>query len=245
MKLEQPENVSEEQLSIDVREIEPLLQAPSMELKPWPEAMIPLKQRDGTEKYLYIRQAKTEDFRPMLQLMKKVMDIGKDFYDIVGARVYAEILGEYRKRLKDPFTLVGLIDGELAGFANGRFKNENIAISLHTMTFARRGRIGWAMYYAKTYYALEIAGANEWWSTFESYNGWRMAGLEMAQPSYPWPENQHELGGAQIYYVTRKYWNSTVRSFCKQMLGNDLNFTVSDDVRKANLNFRVPDVLNL
>ena len=87
------------------------------------------------------------------------------------------------------------------------------------MTFARRGRIGWAMYYAKTYYALEIAGANEWWSTFESYNGWRMAGLEMAQPSYPWPEYQHELGGARVFYVTKKYWDSSVKTFCKQMIG--------------------------
>jgi hypothetical protein len=245
MRLDPPEKVSEEQLTIDVREIEPLLQAPPMNLKPWPEAMIPLRQRDGSEKMLYIRQARSEDVQPMLTFMKKVMEVEKDFYDIVGARVYAEILGEYRKRLKDPFTLVGLIDGELAGFANGRFMNENLAISLHTMTFARRGRIGWAMYYAKTYYALEIAGANEWWSTFESYNGWRMAGLEMAQPSYPWPEYQHELGGARVFYVTKKYWDSSVKGFCKQMLGNDLNFKVTDEVRKANANFRCPETPNL
>jgi hypothetical protein len=241
MKLEPPEKVSEEQLTIDVREIEPLLQAPAMDLKPWPEAMIPLKARDGSEKILYIRQMKSSDVLPLLDFMTKVMEVEKDFYDIVGARVYAEILGEYRKRLKDPFTLIGLIDGQLAGFANGRFKDESLAYSLHTMTFARRGRIGWAMYYAKTYYALEIAGANEWWSTFESYNGWRMAGLEMAQPSYPWPEYQHELGGARVFYVTKKYWDSSVKNFCKQMLGNDLNFKVTDEVRKANENFRCPD----
>ena len=53
MRLEPPEKVSEEQLTIDVREIEPLLQAPAMDLKPWPEAMITLK--DGSEKILYIR----------------------------------------------------------------------------------------------------------------------------------------------------------------------------------------------
>jgi len=27
--------------------------------------------------------------------------------------------GWYRKRLKDPYTLLGLIDGEWVGFANG------------------------------------------------------------------------------------------------------------------------------
>lgn len=237
MRLEPPEKVSEEKLTIDVREIEPLLQAPAMELKPWPEAMITLK--DG--RILYIRQMLKTDVGPLLEYMKKVMDVDKDFYDIVGARVYAEILGEYRCRLKDPFTLIGTIDGQLAGFANGRVMNEDISISLHTMTFARRGRIGYAMYYAKTYYALEVLGAREWWSTFESYNGWRMAGLEMAQPTYPWPEYQHELGGARVYYVTKKYWDSSVKAFSRQMIGNDLDFNVTDEIRKANENFHVPD----
>ena len=241
MRLEPPEMVSEEKMTIDVREIEPLLQAPPMDLKPWPEAMITLK--DG--RILYIRQMQSTDVKPLLEYMKKVMEVEKDFYDIVGARVYAEILGEYRARLKDPFTLLGTIDGQLAGFANGRMMNEDISISLHTMTFARRGRIGYAMYYAKTYYALEVLGANEWWSTFESYNGWRMAGLEMAQPTYPWPEYQHELGGARVYYVTKKYWNSTVKNFAKQMIGSDLVFAVPDSVKKANENFRVPDEIVL
>lgn len=237
MKLELPTNVSQETMTIDVREIEPLLQAPPMDLKPWPEAMITLK--DG--RTLYIRSAKEEEAPLMLEYMKKYLDVDRDFYDIVGVRVYAEILGWIRKRLKDPFTLVGLIDGEMVGFANGRVMNEDIAISLHTMALARRGRVGWAMYYAKTYYALEILGCNEWWSTFESYNGWRMAGLEMAQPSYPWPEYQHELGGARIYYVTRKYWDTAVKDFARQMIGADLVFDVPAEVKQANANFRMPE----
>jgi hypothetical protein len=49
------------------------------------------------------------------------MEVDRDFYDIVGARVYAEILGWARKRLKDPFHLIGLIDVCWAGLANGRF----------------------------------------------------------------------------------------------------------------------------
>ena len=241
MRLDPPERVTEELLTINVREIEPLLQAPSMDIKPWPEAMITLK--DG--RILYLREMQDGDVKPLLDYMKKVMDVDKDFYDIVGARVYAEILGQHRLRLKDPFTLIGTIDGQLAGFANGRMMSEDIAVSLHTMTFARRGRIGWAMYYAKTFYALELLGAQEWWSTFESYNGWRMAGLEMAQPCYPWPEYQHELGGARVYYVTKKYWDRTVKGYAKQMIGNDLVFNVPDEVRKANENFRVPDNITL
>lgn len=237
MKLQPPVPVSVQQLTIDVSELEPLLQAPPMNLPPWPEATITLK--DG--RLLYIREARLEEVPAMLGYLEKIMKVEKDFYDIVGVRMYAELLGWARKRVKDPFQLVGLLDGEWVGFANGRVMNEDIAISLHTMTFARRGRLGWAMYYAKTYYAMEILKSKEWWSTFESYNGWRLAGLEMAQPTKPWPEYQHELGGARVYYVTQKYWSSYLKSYADQMIGNSLNFEVTDEVRKANENFRVPE----
>jgi hypothetical protein len=241
MKIQPPVEVSTNQLTFDVSEIEPLLQAPPMNLPPWPEAMIPLK--DG--RTLYIRQAKLEEVPAMLGYLEKVMKVEKDFYDIVGVRVYAEILGWARKRMKDPFTLVGLVDGEWLGLANGRVWDENLAISLHTMTFTRRGRVGWAMYYAKTFYALETLGCKEWWSTFESYNGWRMAGLEMAQPTKPWPEYQHELGGATVYYLTKKAWDARIKEFAVQMIGSGLNFSVTDEVRKANENFHVPAEVNL
>ncbi|HVN54340.1 MAG TPA: hypothetical protein VMT46_08420 [Anaerolineaceae bacterium] len=240
MKLTPPVEVSTNQVVFDVSEIEPLLQAPPMPLPRWPEAMITLK--DG--RILYIREAKMEEVPAMLGYMEKVMKVEKDFYDIVGVRVYAEILGWKRKRLKDPFQLVGTIEGEWVGFANGRVMTEDISLSLHTMTFTRRGRVGWAMYYAKTYYAMEMIKAKEWWSTFESYNGWRMAGIEMAQPTKPWPEYQHELGGARVYYLDRNLWQN-VKSFASQMIGSDFNFNVSDEVRKANENFHVPEKVDL
>jgi hypothetical protein len=237
MKLEPPEKVSEEKITLDVSEIEPLLQAPPMGFKPWPGAMVALK--DG--RTLYIREARLEEAPKMLGYMKRVMEVEHDFYDIVGARVYAEILGWYRKRLKDPYTLVGLIDGQLAGFANGRLMNENINISLHTMALARGGRIGAVMYYAKAYYGFEIIGSKEWWATYESYNGWHRWGLGMAQPSYPWPDVQHELGGARVYYITKKYWDSTVKDYIRQMAGTELNFEVPESVVKANEEMRIPD----
>jgi hypothetical protein len=236
MKIAPPVKVSVNQMTIDVSEIEGLLQGPAMNLPPWPEATITLK--DGRE--MLIRQAKEEEAPMMLEYMEKIMKVEHDFYDIVGVRVYAEILGWIRKRLKDPFHLVGLVDGEWIGLANGRVMNDDIAISLHTMTFARRGRIGWAMYYAKTYYAMEILKMQQWWSTFESYNGWRLAGLEMAQPTLPWPQYQHELGGARIYYVDQLLWKGGLKNYSIQMLGQELNFNVSDEVRERNKVFRVP-----
>jgi hypothetical protein len=236
MKLQPPVKVSAPTMTIDVQEIEALLQAAPMNLPPWPEATITLK--DGRE--MYIRSAREEDAPAMLGYMEKIMHVDHDFYDIVGVRCYAEILGWIRKRLKDPFHLLGMVDGEWIGLANGRVMNDDIALSLHTMTFARRGRIGWAMYYAKTYYAMEILKMKQWWSTFESYNGWRLAGLEMAQPTLPWPEYQHELGGARVYYVDQRLWNGGLKNYSIQMLGQDLNFNVSDEIREANKNFHVP-----
>lgn len=230
MKVELPEKASQETLTIDVREVEAILQAPAMDLKPWPGAMVTLK--DG--RTLYIREAKMEEAPMMLQYMKRLMEVEHDFYDIVGARVYAEILGWYRKRLKDPYTLVGLIDGQWAGFANGRLMNEDINISLHTMALIRGGRIGAVMYYAKAFYGFEILGNKEWWATYESYNGWLRWGLGMAQPSYPWPEYQHELGGARVYYITKKYWDKVVKDYVRQMTGSELDFNVPDEVIKAN-----------
>lgn len=237
MKFELPTKASQEVLEIDAREVEAMLQGPKLNIPAFPEAMLKLK--DG--RTLYIREAKVEEVPAMLTYMEKLMKVEHDFYDIVGSRVYSEILGWKRKRLKDPYTLVGLVDGVWAGFANGRLMNEDINISLHTMALIRGGRIGAAMYYAKAYYGFEIIGNKEWWATYESYNGWLRWGLGMAQPSYPWPDVQHELGGAKVYYVTKKYWDSTVKQYVRQMVGADLDFNVTDEVRKANEKFIVPD----
>jgi hypothetical protein len=238
MRLEPPEKVSQMQITLDVQEIEPLLQAPPMDIKPWPGAMITLK--DGRQ--MYIREARLEEAPGLMGYMKKVMETDHDFYDVVGARVYAEIIGWYRQRLKDPYVLVGLIDGMLVGFANGRLQSPEINISLHTMALARGGRIGAIMYYAKAYYAFEILGNQEWWATYESYNGWHRWGLGMAQPQYPWPEYQHELGGARVYYVKKNYWDRVVKKYAQQMVGADLIFdNIPEALIKANETMRIPE----
>ncbi len=115
MKFELPEKASQEVLEIDAREIEAMLQGPAMDLPKWPGAQVKLK--DG--RTLYIREARLDEAPKMMEYMKRLMDVDHDFYDIVGARVYSEILGWYRHRLKDPYTLVGLIDGVWAASLTG------------------------------------------------------------------------------------------------------------------------------
>lgn len=241
MILEIPEKVSQEKITFDVRELEPLLQAPPMDVPPFPPACLDLK--DG--KKMLIRPARLDEAPKLIEVAKKLVDIDHDFYDIVGARVLAEVIGWYRKRLKDPYTMVGLVDGELVGFCNGRLMDEEVNISLHTLAFKRGGRIGAAMYYAKCEYCFEHLGQEEFWATYESYNGWKRWGVGMAQPSYPWPDTQHELGGAKVFYITRKYWETTVRKYIQQMVGTDLVRPVPPEVIEANLEFRVPETIEV
>lgn len=241
MKLDIPEKVSQEELKFDVREIEPILQGYPMDVPQFPACYLELK--DG--KKMVIRPARPDEAPKLLEVTRKLLDVDHDFYDIVGARVYSEILGWYRKRLKDPYQMVGLVDGELVGFCNGRLQDEEINISLHTLAFKRGGRIGAAMYYAKAEYAFEHLGQEEFWATYESYNGWKRWGIGMAQPSYPWPEYQHELGGARVYYVRRDYWFSTVKDYIRQMIGTDLVRPVPEELLKANEVMTIPETVEV
>jgi len=72
--------------------------------------------------------------------------------------------------------------------------NKEINISLHFMAFKPGLKIGATMYYEKCHYCFDILEQEKFWTTYESYNGWKRWGVGMAQPSYPWPEYQHELG---------------------------------------------------
>lgn len=237
MRLNPPCKVSEDQMVFNVSEIEPLLQMPSMDIRPWPGAMVELN--DG--RILYIREANLDEAPVMMSYLKRIIEVERDFYDVVGTRLLAEIVGWYRKRLKDPYVMVGMIDGVWAGIANGRLINEDINMSLHTMAFLRGGRIGAVMYYAKAYYAFEILGNHEWWAAYESYNGWMRWGIGMAQPSYPWPEYQHELGGARVFYLNKAYWDTKAKTYLRQLIGTDLVFQVPEEIKERNSIIIPPD----
>ena len=167
--------------------------------------------RDKSTRTILIRSLKQEEVDPLAAFVKKYTDVEYDFYDIVGARVFAELLAIKRNRMKDQYFFVALDEGVPVGIANGRIHDEAINISLHTMTFKRRINAGSILFYSKCWYAFEICKAEEMWITFESYNGWMLAGLNMGLPTYPWPEVQHELGGAKVYLLQRDYWELSIR----------------------------------
>jgi len=166
MSFKPPCPVSLEKVSIDVEDLEPILRPPESKLlqRPYPPRLLPLP--DGRK--MIVRMAKIP---AMLKATRSVMDEQKDFYDIVAARVYGEILSWLRYRVKDHCCLIGVLDQELAAIANARLKDDKVAISLHTMTFKRGAGIGAIMYLAKMEHAFDVLGLEEWWATYESYTG--------------------------------------------------------------------------
>lgn len=236
MRKEPPVKVSQDKITFDVAELEPILCGPSMDIPAFEPGYVELKN----DKNMVIRSLEKKEAPLLIDLVKKMIDKEEDFYDIVGVRVYAEILGWLRNRLKDPYQIIGIIDGELAGFANGRIMDEEIGISLHTMAFKRGLRAGAALYFAKCSYVFDTLELKEFWSTFESYNGLKRWGIGMAQQSYPWPEYQHELGGARVYYISDEYWRTTVKKYLQDMIGTDIIRPVPDELLKANEKFELP-----
>jgi hypothetical protein len=40
-------------------------------------------------------------------------------------------------------------------------------------------------------------------------------------------------------------WHSRVKDYVREIVGQDMDFNVTDEVRKANENFRVPETVDL
>jgi hypothetical protein len=166
---------------------------------------------------LIIRLAEKSEAPAILESLKPLIDgkYDKDFYHLVGARTYAEILAWHQSRLKDTYVIVATKkDGELVGVVDHRFWDRNIAISLHTLVLKRAERVGVLLYVSKMEHAFDVVGVNEWWATFESPFGFRL-GFRFNHVTKPWPEMQHELGGARIFYINRQQWEQYVKPFAK------------------------------
>lgn len=167
-----------------------------------------LYEAKGGEKIIF-RQAKKEEAKVILETLKQLIDhkYDQDLYHIVAARTYAEVLAWVQSRYKDEYVIIGVHGNELIGVWNARMWNENIAISLHSITFKRLGGIGLAGYIAKVEHAFDNIGAKEWWATFESPFGFRL-GMYLRHFMKPYPDVQHELGGSPVFYMTKYDWDN-------------------------------------
>ena len=152
---------------------------------------------------MVVRQVDREAVPVLLEAVSPTFQVARDYYDIVGVRLYAELLGWYRYRVRDEFCLVGQIDGLLVGIVNSRMFSPELGISLHTLAVERGLRIGAHLFAAKMEHHIEYLGQEEVLITAESPIGFRRWMIEYDLEKR---EGQHELGGATPYALTRELY---------------------------------------
>ncbi len=123
-------------MAMDAMEQE--LRPPEIPLKPYPPKVITLASGEK----MVVREAKREEAGALLGTIYPLLGVPADFYDIVAARMYSEILGWFRYRVANEFVLVGTINGVIAGIVTSRHVTPKLGMSLHTMTIKRGLRVG-------------------------------------------------------------------------------------------------------
>ena len=180
-----------------VSELEGLLRPPALDMPPYPPKVITL----ASGEQMVVRQISREEVPILLEAIYPLLWVERDYYDIVAARLFGELLAYKRYRVKDEYVLVGLIDGVLAGMVNGHMTDEKVGVSYHTITIRRGLRVGSHLFAAKMEYHMEHLGQEEVLIVAESPIGFRRWMIE-----YPLEkkfEVPHELGGVPSWVLTR------------------------------------------
>jgi len=178
-------------------ELEAYLRPHQFDMAPYPPKYITL----ANGKQMVIRQAAREDVPEILKSVHPCLFIERDYYDVVSARLYGELLAWYRYRVKSEYALMGLVEGYLVGLVNGRMETEKVGMSYHTLAIDRGLRIGSHLFAAKMEYHMEYLNQDEVLIVAESPIGFRRWMIE-----YPLEETKipHELGGGDSWVLSRE-----------------------------------------
>ena len=216
-------------------ELEARLRPPEFPMVPYPPKVITL----ANGKQMVVREITREDVPRMLEAVRPIMTYERDYYDIVAARVYAELLAWYRYREQCEFCLIAQVDGMLVGLVNSRMYSPKVGMSLHTLTTDRGLRIGSHMFAAKMEHHIEYLKQDEVWIVAESPIGFRRWMIE-----YPLTKTNipHELGGGDSYLLTREIYFAAKprlvvgdRPVSKELMDEataDLKFADDDTIRE-------------
>lgn len=178
-------------------QLEEILRPPEKDLPPYPAKYIVLASGEK----MVIRQARREEVPILLPDVAALTTVERDYYDIVAARAYAELLGWLRYRARDEYCLVGLIDGVLVGLVNGRSLSGKVGVSFHTIAMKRGLRVGAHLFAAKMEYHIEYLNQSEVYIVAESPIGFRRWMIEYGLEKRP--QVHHELGGVMSWSLTR------------------------------------------
>jgi hypothetical protein len=180
-----------------MKQLEEILRPPERDLPPYPPKFMVLASGEK----MVVRQATRDEVPTLLKAVHPLLGVARDFYDIVAARTYAELLGWMRYRVRDEYCLVGLIDGVLVGLVNGRSLSKRIGVSYHTIAMRRGLRVGAHLFASKMEYHIEHLGQEEVYIVAESPIGFRRWMIEYGLEERP--QVHHELGGVMSYALTR------------------------------------------
>jgi hypothetical protein len=159
---------------------------------------------------MVVRPALREEVPTLLREVAPLMTVERDYYDIVAARAYAELLGWLRYRVRDEYCLVGLIDGILVGLVNGRTLSPKVGVSYHTIAMRRGLRVGAHLFASKMEYHIEYLNQQEVYVVAESPIGFRRWMIEYGLEKRP--QVHHELGGVMSWALTRDlYFDAKAR----------------------------------
>lgn len=151
---------------------------------------------------MVVRQITRDEVPDVLVHIEPLLHVERDFYDVVAARVYAELLAWYRHRMQDEYVLVVQIEGELAAVVNGRQVRPGLGMSLHTIALRRGLRVGAHAFAAKMEYHIDTLSHDEVLIVAESPIGFRRWMIEyQLEKRFDVP---HELGGVPSYALTRE-----------------------------------------
>ncbi len=125
-----------------IDKMEQQLRPAASEMAPYPAKYITLASGEK----MVVRQISREEVPIALAAVEPLIKVERDFYDIVAARMYAEIMAYAKYRVKDEYVFLGTINGEIAGVVNGRMLDDKIGMSYHTITVRQGLRIGSEVY---------------------------------------------------------------------------------------------------
>ena len=185
-------------MSIDLEKILRPIENP---IPPFPSKY--MKLAGGEE--MVIRQVSREEIPDILPHVGPLLHIERDYYDIVAARLYSELLAYYRYRVQDEYVLVAQINGELVAVVNGRLLSKDVGVSYHTLALRRGLRVGAHAFAAKMEYHIDIIGQKEVLIVAESPIGFRRWMIEYGlEKRFHIP---HELGGVPSWALTKELFD--------------------------------------
>jgi len=188
-------------------EMEKRLRPPEIEFQAYPPKSITLASGER----MVVRQCERAEVQTLLKTISPLLQ-ADDFYDLVAARMVAELLGWHHYRIPNLFALVGAVDGEIAGLVTSRLVDEKIGMSLHTLGIRKGLRIGAQLFAAKMEHHFDILGQEEVWIIVENPSGFKRWMIEytLVDRTKEYPDIRHENGGVPTFVLTRELYD-TVR----------------------------------